>query len=105
LGNFLEHLVGAQNPKGLKTPLKTTQPPAQTNTESNPNNIEPTIYKKNGRKMKKLKKLITGRKKGKNELPANGRPAVDGLVGEGPAVVLRWWGKRLVEVGRGSLDV
>jgi hypothetical protein len=30
---------------------------------------------------------------------------VDGLVGEGPAVVLRWWGKRLVEVGRGSLDV
>jgi hypothetical protein len=30
---------------------------------------------------------------------------VDGLVGEGPAVVLRWWGKRLVEVGRGNLDV
>jgi hypothetical protein len=49
--------VGAQNPKGLKTPLKTTQPPAQTNTESNPSNIEPTIYKKNGRKMKKLKKI------------------------------------------------
>jgi hypothetical protein len=52
--------VGAQNPKGLKTPFKTTQPPAQTNKQSNPNNIEPTIYKKNGRKMKKLKKFDYG---------------------------------------------
>jgi hypothetical protein len=56
--------------------------------------------------MKKLKKIDYGcKKKRKKELPANGRPAVDGLVGEGPAVVLRWWGKRLVEVGWGSLDV
>jgi hypothetical protein len=30
---------------------------------------------------------------------------VGGLTGERPAVVLRWWGKRLVEVGWGNLDV
>jgi hypothetical protein len=35
----------------------------------------------------------------------NGRPAVSGLTGERPAVVLRWWGRRLVAVGWGILDV
>jgi hypothetical protein len=35
----------------------------------------------------------------------NGRPAVGGLTGERPAVVLRWWGRRLVAVGWGILDV
>jgi hypothetical protein len=35
----------------------------------------------------------------------NGQPAVGGLTGERPAVVLRWWGRRLVAVGWGILDV
>jgi hypothetical protein len=30
---------------------------------------------------------------------------VGGLTGERPAVVLRWWGRRLVAVGWGILDV
>jgi hypothetical protein len=38
LGNFLEHLVGAQNPKGLKTLFKTIQPPAKTNPNNQQSN-------------------------------------------------------------------
>jgi hypothetical protein len=30
---------------------------------------------------------------------------VGGLTGDRPAVVLRWWGRRLVAVGWGILDV
>jgi hypothetical protein len=43
LGLFVEHLVGAQKLKGLKTPSKSTRPPAKTN----PNN-----YKTNGSQSK-----------------------------------------------------
>jgi hypothetical protein len=57
LGNFLEHLVGAQNPKGLKTPFKTTQPPAQS-TKNQPQTIQnPQSTRKTEKKMKKLKKM------------------------------------------------
>jgi hypothetical protein len=32
-----------------------------------------------------MEKTVSGKKRGKDKIPANGRPAVGGLVGEGPA--------------------
>jgi hypothetical protein len=52
-----------------------------------------------------LEKWVFGENGKKWKIWLNGWPAVGGLTGERPAVVLRWWGKRLVEVGWGTLDV
>jgi hypothetical protein len=106
LGIFVEHLVGAQKLKGLKSPFKSTQPPAKT-TRNQPQTVGhspkmdlcPKSRRKNKKNGKNRKNGFSGKKMGKNEKLANGRPAVGGLTGERPAVVLRWWGRRLVAVG------
>jgi hypothetical protein len=75
LGNFVEHLVGAQKPKGLKTPFKTTQPPAQTTqnpTKTMGHNPKMDLCPQSTRKNEKIKKNLkkngfSGRKMGKNE--------------------------------------
>jgi hypothetical protein len=61
LGLFVEHLVGAQKIKGLKTPSKSTQPPAkmthnqqQINGSQSKSGFVPKIYKKNEKKLKIL---------------------------------------------------
>jgi hypothetical protein len=54
LGLFIEHLVGAQEIKGLETPFKLAQPPAKTAQNPTQNNgaqsksgFVPKIYQKN----------------------------------------------------------
>jgi hypothetical protein len=62
LGLFVEHLVGAQKIKGLKTPFKSTQPPAktaqnqlQTNGSQSKSGFVPKINKK--KKCKRMEKF------------------------------------------------
>jgi hypothetical protein len=57
LGLFVEHLVGAQKIKGLKTPFKSAQPPTKTAQKPTQNNgaqfksgFVPNIYQKNEKK-------------------------------------------------------
>jgi hypothetical protein len=79
LGNFLEHLVGAQNPKGLKTPFKTTQPPAKSNPNNQKSNgsqskngFVPKIKEKKMKKMKNLGEMGFRGKKGEKPKCAAG---------------------------------
>jgi hypothetical protein len=62
----------------------------------------PKSRRKNKKNGKNRKKWVSGKKWEKNEKLANGRPAVGGLTGERPAVVLRWWGRCWVVVGVGG---
>jgi hypothetical protein len=75
LGNFLEHLVGAQNPKGLKTPFKTTQPPAKSNPNNQKNNgsqskngFVPKIEEKNEKNEELGRNGFSGKKWGKTQM-------------------------------------
>jgi hypothetical protein len=61
--------------------------------------------KKNEKNEEFWRNGFSGKKWGKIKSWPNGRPAVGGLTGERPGVVLRWWGRRLVAVGWGILDV
>jgi hypothetical protein len=93
LGLFVEHLVGAQKLKGLKTPFKSTQPPAKTtpnkqktNGSQSKNGFVPKINKKNEKEWKNFEKWVFGKNGEKWKKWANGRPAVGGMAGERPAV-------------------
>jgi hypothetical protein len=74
LGLFVEHLVGAQKLKGLKTPFKSTQPPAKTtpnkqkiNGSQSKNGFVPKINKKNENEWKNFEKRVFGKNGGKME--------------------------------------
>jgi hypothetical protein len=86
--------VGAQKLKGLKTPFKSTQPPAKTTQNPTQNNgaqskngFVPKIYQEKKKEWKNLEKWVFGKKNGeKMKKWPNGRPAVGGMAGERPAV-------------------
>jgi hypothetical protein len=72
LGLFVEHLVGAQKIKGLKTPFKSTQSPAKTtpnkqktNGSQYKNGFVPKINKKNEKEWKNFEKWGFGKNGGK----------------------------------------
>jgi hypothetical protein len=93
LGLFVEHLVGAQKLKGLKTLFKSTQPPAKatphnqkTNGSQSKNGFVPKINKKNEKNGKILRNGFEGKMGKKRKKWLNGRQAVGGMAGERPAV-------------------
>jgi hypothetical protein len=89
VGEFPRTPGGSPKSKGFENPFQNNPTPCTNQHRTNHNNgaqsqtgFVPTIHKKNE---EIEKKVISGRKMGKNDKPANGQPAVGGLVGEGPA--------------------
>jgi hypothetical protein len=85
--------VGAQKLKGLKTPSKSTRPPAKTNPNNqktngsqSKNGFVPKINEKNEKNGEIWRNGFSGKNGEKRKKWVNGRPAVGGMAGERPAV-------------------
>jgi LysM repeat protein len=57
VGEFPRTPGGSSKSKGFENPFQNNPTPCTNQHKTNANSTEPTIHKKNGRKMKKLKKM------------------------------------------------
>jgi hypothetical protein len=95
VGEFPRTPGGRPKSKGFENPFQNNPTPCKNNKKPTPNSAAQSRMdlcrkstRKNEKNVKNLKKKkwVSGRKMEKKEIPANGRPAVSGLVGEGPAM-------------------